>query len=86
MSGNSATLDKVVKSLVDLNGSVAGIQQSLVDLKAYMDKKFADQAAQRKEDSDNADVRMGSIGNQVTYMRETMCTNLKETVSIQMNA
>ncbi len=79
-SGNIDRLDKVMRYLGDLNGAVAGIQQSIDGLKEYVDSKFKEQTALRQEDSNSADARMGAVGNQVSYMRETMCENLKETV------
>ncbi len=75
------TMDILIKYMGDVNASIASVQQSVDELKDLVNKKFEALEEMKAEEQRNITARFGTMGNQVSYFRQTMCSSLKETVS-----
>ncbi len=74
-------VELLVKYMADVNSSLAVLQKKTDDLKSVMEEKFAEQTTLREDDARAANARIASMGNQVSYFRETVCESLKDIVS-----
>ncbi len=73
--------DPIVRHLADLNGSIAVLGEKMDDLKSVINTTFEKQSALIEETSRTTAARISTLGNQVSYFRETVCSSLKDMVS-----
>ncbi len=82
-AGADRTQEKILKTLVDINGSMGEIQRTLRTLKSDVDKRFEEMNLQRMDDLRNVTARVATIGNQISYFRQTVCECMKDNVSAE---
>ncbi len=71
----------LTKYMADINASLANVQSTLDDLKTQVSEGFANQDELRRDDLRKVTARVAAIGNQVSYLRETVCNSLTNSVS-----
>ena len=69
-TGTTLTSEALVKYMRDISSSVADLQTSVDSLSKKMD-----------ENTNALTARVSTIGNQVSYFRQTVCDHLKSMVS-----
>ena len=79
--GASTNTDAVLRYMRDMNASMANLQASVDGLRNDMNKKAEAEMAKRDDANNALTARIGTVGNQVSYFRQTVCDNLKSMVS-----
>ncbi len=75
-------MDQLLKSIADLNESIANLQGSFDEFKTDVAKKFAFAQEQRLDNKKSLTARVATIGNQLSYFRQTVCNTVKDGVII----
>ncbi len=75
------TMDILIKYMGDVNASIASIQQGLDDMKKDILKRIDDLESVQKDQERALTVRVSTVGNQVHYFRETICSSVQDVVS-----
>ncbi len=78
-SGNNT--DQLIKVVGNLTESVASMQASMELLRAATEQQFKEQTESRMESLRMITGRVATIGNQLSYFRETVCGSVTNTVS-----
>ncbi len=73
--------DNLVKYMADINASLANVMTAIDDLKERVTQGFAEQDQLRKDNLRSVTARVASIGHEVSYLREAVCSNVTDTVS-----
>ncbi len=76
----NGSIDQLVKSVGNLTESVVALQTSVDELKADTAKKFKELKDSREDDLKRITGRVATIGNQISYFRETVCGCVTEQV------
>ena len=80
--GPNQSFEVLVKCMGDVTASLASVQSAVDDLKSTVLKRLDDMEVVRADDQSILLARIATVGNQVSYFRQTVCESMKDNVSI----
>ncbi len=73
-------VEKLVKYMADVNAALASLQSDVDSMKTGIIKQLADSNTLRAEEHRIMTARVATLGNQMSYFRETVCEGMKANV------
>ncbi len=81
VKGAPPTVDVLIRYMADVKSTIGSLEKKVDAIRSDLDKKM-DKHMDVVAEADRAHTAsLATLGNQVSYFRETVCTTLKDTVS-----